>query len=97
MCEAGINWKVRPPSSRLPALDKPFVSQELHFNTSIANLLILRGKEVHSADLGKQKLKFSPRLPRTGLVLPLTGGLSPVSHRVAEWARGTVTAWGLCY
>ncbi|XP_040857437.1 tubulin delta chain [Ochotona curzoniae] len=50
--EEGINWKVRPPSSRLPALDKPFVSQELHFNTSIANLLILRGKEVHSADLG---------------------------------------------
>ncbi|XP_058532527.1 tubulin delta chain isoform X3 [Ochotona princeps] len=50
--EEGINWQVRPPLSRLPPLDKAFISQELHFNTSIANLLILRGKEVHTADPG---------------------------------------------
>lgn len=45
--EEGINWHVRPPVSGLPTLSK-----ELHFNTSIANLVILRGKSVHTADLG---------------------------------------------
>ncbi|XP_058416490.1 tubulin delta chain isoform X3 [Diceros bicornis minor] len=48
----GIDWQVRPPVSRLPTLGKMSLNKELHFNTSIANLLILRGKDVHSADLG---------------------------------------------
>ncbi|NXE63534.1 TBD protein, partial [Calcarius ornatus] len=47
--EEGIDWQVRPPQpgSSIPSTNKP-----LHFNTSIANLLILRGKDVHSVDLG---------------------------------------------
>lgn len=53
----GIDWQVRPPLSGLPALDKMSVNKEHHFNTSIANLVILRGRDVHSADLGKQKLR----------------------------------------
>ncbi|XP_003340235.1 tubulin delta chain isoform X2 [Monodelphis domestica] len=48
----GIDWQVRPPLSGLPALEKVSPNKELRFNTSIANLLILRGKDVHSADTG---------------------------------------------
>ncbi|XP_077898477.1 tubulin delta chain isoform X3 [Ictidomys tridecemlineatus] len=47
----GIDWQVRPPISRLPAIGKMSLKKELHFNTSIANLVILRGKEVQNADL----------------------------------------------
>uniref|UniRef100_A0A8C0LRV4 Tubulin delta chain n=1 Tax=Canis lupus dingo TaxID=286419 RepID=A0A8C0LRV4_CANLU len=50
--EEGINWQVRPPLPGLPTLGKVSLNRELHFNTSIANLVILRGKDVHSADLG---------------------------------------------
>lgn len=50
----GIDWHVRPPLSRLPTLGKASLNRELQFNTSIANLVILRGKDVHSADLGKK-------------------------------------------
>ncbi|XP_045346600.1 tubulin delta chain isoform X2 [Leopardus geoffroyi] len=50
--EEGIDWQVRPPLSGLPTLGKVSLNRELHFNTSIANLVILRGKDVHSADLG---------------------------------------------
>ncbi|XP_006899507.1 PREDICTED: tubulin delta chain isoform X3 [Elephantulus edwardii] len=48
----GINWQVRPPLSGLPALGKESSNKELHFNTSVANLVILRGKDVQNADLG---------------------------------------------
>ncbi|KAM4823991.1 tubulin delta chain isoform X3 [Urocitellus parryii] len=47
----GIDWQVRPPISGLPAIGKMSLKKELHFNTSIANLVILRGKEVQNADL----------------------------------------------
>uniref|UniRef100_A0A8C9DLS7 Tubulin delta chain n=1 Tax=Prolemur simus TaxID=1328070 RepID=A0A8C9DLS7_PROSS len=47
----GIDWQVRPPISGLPPLGKMPLNKELHFNTSIANLAILRGKDVQSADL----------------------------------------------
>ncbi|KAK2503877.1 hypothetical protein MC885_018687 [Smutsia gigantea] len=50
--EEGIDWQVRPPSSGLPTLGKMSLNKELRFNTSIANLVILRGKDVHSADVG---------------------------------------------
>ncbi|NWR42538.1 TBD protein, partial [Regulus satrapa] len=48
--EEGIDWQVRPPQpgSSIPSTNKP-----LHFNTSIANLVILRGKDVHGVDLGR--------------------------------------------
>ncbi|KAM9749829.1 tubulin delta chain isoform 3-T3 [Dama dama] len=51
----GIDWQVRPPLSGLPPLGKMSVNKETHFNTSIANLVILRGKDVHSADVGAFK------------------------------------------
>uniref|UniRef100_A0A8D0FI53 Tubulin delta chain n=1 Tax=Strix occidentalis caurina TaxID=311401 RepID=A0A8D0FI53_STROC len=47
----GIDWQVQPPSRLLPPL-QPFPNRPLHFNTSIANLVILRGKDTHSVDLG---------------------------------------------
>nr|XP_031541051.1 tubulin delta chain isoform X2 [Vicugna pacos] len=53
--EEGIDWQVRPPLSGLPTLGKMPLTKEFHFNTSIANLVILRGKDVHSADLGAFK------------------------------------------
>ncbi|XP_075417617.1 tubulin delta chain isoform X2 [Tenrec ecaudatus] len=53
--EEGINWQVRPPVSGLPPLGKTPFTRELHLNTSIANLVILRGKDVQSADLGGLK------------------------------------------
>uniref|UniRef100_A0A8B9T803 Tubulin delta 1 n=1 Tax=Anas platyrhynchos TaxID=8839 RepID=A0A8B9T803_ANAPL len=47
----GIDWQVQPPQSRL--LPSSHSTNKLpHFNTSIANLVILRGKDTHSADLG---------------------------------------------
>ncbi|XP_060059847.1 tubulin delta chain isoform X2 [Erinaceus europaeus] len=48
----GIDWQVQPHFSGHPTLGKMSLNKELHFNTSIANLVILRGKDVHSADLG---------------------------------------------
>ncbi|XP_036691198.1 tubulin delta chain isoform X3 [Balaenoptera musculus] len=51
----GIDWQVRPPLSGLPMLGKMSLNKEFHFNTSIANLVILRGKDVHSAELGAFK------------------------------------------
>ncbi|XP_063258894.1 tubulin delta chain isoform X2 [Prinia subflava] len=46
--EEGIDWQVRPPQpGSSTSTNKP-----LHFNTSIANLVILRGKDVHSVDVG---------------------------------------------
>uniref|UniRef100_A0A663MC90 Tubulin delta chain n=1 Tax=Athene cunicularia TaxID=194338 RepID=A0A663MC90_ATHCN len=47
----GIDWQVQPPSRLLPPL-QPFPNRPLHFNTSIANLVILRGKDTHGVDLG---------------------------------------------
>uniref|UniRef100_A0A8C8T7T3 Tubulin delta chain n=2 Tax=Peromyscus maniculatus bairdii TaxID=230844 RepID=A0A8C8T7T3_PERMB len=49
--EEGIDWQVRPPFSGLPPLGKMSVQKDRHFNTSIANLVILRGKDVQSADV----------------------------------------------
>ncbi|XP_068834365.1 tubulin delta chain isoform X2 [Capricornis sumatraensis] len=51
----GIDWQVRPPVSGLPPLGEMSGNREIHFNTSIANLVILRGKDVHSADVGAFK------------------------------------------
>nr|KAF6417554.1 tubulin delta 1 [Molossus molossus] len=48
----GIDWQVRPPLPGLPTRGKMSLNKELHFNTSIANTVVLRGKDVHSADLG---------------------------------------------
>ncbi|KAM4701737.1 tubulin delta chain [Discoglossus pictus] len=45
--EEGINWQVQPPSQ--PAAEKLSLKEDLHFNTSVANLVILRGKDVHLA------------------------------------------------
>ncbi|XP_032018786.1 tubulin delta chain isoform X1 [Hylobates moloch] len=49
--EEGIDWHVRPPLSGLPPLGKMSLNKDLHFNTSIANLVVLRGKDVQSADV----------------------------------------------
>lgn len=53
----GIDWQVRPPSSGLPPLGKMSVHKDPRFNTSIANLVILRGKDVQSADMGKHNFR----------------------------------------
>uniref|UniRef100_A0A8C4X9L5 Tubulin delta chain n=1 Tax=Erpetoichthys calabaricus TaxID=27687 RepID=A0A8C4X9L5_ERPCA len=50
--EEGIDWQVRPPLPGLPAVEKFTGNKESRFNTSLSNLLILRGKDVQSADQG---------------------------------------------
>uniref|UniRef100_A0A8C0HM41 Tubulin delta 1 n=1 Tax=Buteo japonicus TaxID=224669 RepID=A0A8C0HM41_9AVES len=47
----GIDWQVRPPRLGLHPLSHS-ANKPLQFNTSIANLVILRGKDMHSVDLG---------------------------------------------
>ena len=42
-CEEGINWRVKLPASG--------AKRSPSFNTSIANLLVLRGSELETADL----------------------------------------------
>lgn len=44
--EEGIDWQVRPPS----ASERTTSPRGRSFNTSLANLLILRGKDVYSAE-----------------------------------------------
>ncbi|XP_034719206.1 tubulin delta chain [Etheostoma cragini] len=46
--EEGIDWQVRPPAG--PERTRTITGPS--FNTSLANLLILRGKEVYSAETG---------------------------------------------
>uniref|UniRef100_A0A8C6ZFN4 Tubulin delta chain n=1 Tax=Nothoprocta perdicaria TaxID=30464 RepID=A0A8C6ZFN4_NOTPE len=48
----GINWQVRPPCPGSSIPSRHSTSKPLHFNTSIANLVVLRGKDLHSADTG---------------------------------------------
>ncbi|XP_027515973.1 tubulin delta chain [Corapipo altera] len=50
--EEGIDWQVRPPPPGSSTPSSHSTKKPLHFNTSIANLVILRGKDVHSVDLG---------------------------------------------
>ncbi|XP_054858058.1 tubulin delta chain isoform X2 [Eublepharis macularius] len=50
--EEGIDWQVRPPLPGLPPSQKQSLNRTAHFNTSIANLITLRGKDVQTADLG---------------------------------------------
>nr|AFK10787.1 tubulin delta chain-like isoform 2 [Callorhinchus milii] len=48
----GIDWQVRPTPAGLPVAAKISPNKELRFNTSVSNLLILRGKEVQNAETG---------------------------------------------
>lgn len=50
----GIDWQVRPPLPGLAPSEKQSLNKTARFNTSIANLVTLRGKDVQSADLGKK-------------------------------------------
>ncbi|XP_048822852.1 tubulin delta chain isoform X2 [Lagopus muta] len=50
--EEGIDWQVRPPCPGSSISSSHSTKKLLHFNTSIANLVILRGKDTHSVDLG---------------------------------------------
>uniref|UniRef100_A0A8C5LX69 Tubulin delta chain n=1 Tax=Leptobrachium leishanense TaxID=445787 RepID=A0A8C5LX69_9ANUR len=47
--EEGINWQVRPPSR--PTSERTLHESELLFNTSLANLIILRGQDVQNFPL----------------------------------------------
>ncbi|XP_074016731.1 tubulin delta chain isoform X3 [Numenius arquata] len=48
----GIDWQVKPPRLGSSVPSSHSTNRPLHFNTSIANLVILRGKDTHSVDLG---------------------------------------------
>ncbi|XP_072412163.1 tubulin delta chain isoform X4 [Chiloscyllium punctatum] len=65
--EAGIDWQMKLPPAGHPSVSKPFSDRKLCFNTSLANLLVLRGKEVFQADTGilgwSGKLSRKLRLP----------------------------------
>ncbi|XP_029964596.1 tubulin delta chain isoform X2 [Salarias fasciatus] len=53
--EEGIDWQVRPP----PASERTRGLTGSGFNTSLANLLILRGKDVYSADAGRRNWRHT--------------------------------------
>ncbi|XP_076138196.1 tubulin delta chain [Alosa pseudoharengus] len=61
--EEGIDWTVRAPSVSRSDRGRP--TRELGFNRSLANLLILRGKDVASAEIGgfKDPALYVPWLP----------------------------------
>ncbi|KAG7471305.1 hypothetical protein MATL_G00123040 [Megalops atlanticus] len=67
--EEGIDWQVRAPSVGQGAAETRGM-QELGFNTSLANLLILRGKDVSSADTGGflDPALYCPWLPAEGAI-----------------------------
>ncbi|XP_008935685.1 PREDICTED: tubulin delta chain isoform X2 [Merops nubicus] len=48
----GIDWQVRPPRLGTSCSSSHPTNKLPQFNTSIANLVILRGKDTHSTDLG---------------------------------------------
>ncbi|XP_029922113.1 tubulin delta chain isoform X2 [Myripristis murdjan] len=48
--EEGIDWQVRPPSVHPAAAERTRSLKGPGFNTSLANLLILRGKDVYSTE-----------------------------------------------
>ncbi|XP_077168596.1 tubulin delta chain [Paroedura picta] len=50
--EEGIDWQVQPPLPGFPSSQKQSPNRTVRFNTSIANLVTLRGKDVQAADLG---------------------------------------------
>ncbi|XP_058269211.1 tubulin delta chain isoform X4 [Hemibagrus wyckioides] len=60
----GINWKVCAPSNRAESTR----NTHMGFNRSLSNLLILRGKDVSSADVGafKEPGLYVPWLPADG-------------------------------
>ncbi|XP_022530066.1 tubulin delta chain isoform X1 [Astyanax mexicanus] len=62
--EEGIDWKVCVPSSRGDSVR----TGQMGFNRSLANLMILRGKDVSSADAGafKDPALYVPWLPPDG-------------------------------
>ena len=49
---SGIDWQVRPPSGS----ERTRSVTGAGFNTSLANLLILRGKDVYSAETGQRNV-----------------------------------------
>uniref|UniRef100_UPI00398F2D95 tubulin delta chain isoform X2 n=1 Tax=Pristiophorus japonicus TaxID=55135 RepID=UPI00398F2D95 len=63
--EAGIDWRVTLPVTGLPPAAEPSRNRKLHFNTSLANLLILRGKEVQDADTSafKEQVLYTSWMP----------------------------------
>ncbi|XP_076001479.1 tubulin delta chain [Genypterus blacodes] len=50
--EAGIDWQVSPPAGHFSGSERLRGHKGPGFNTSLANLLILRGKDVYSAETG---------------------------------------------
>uniref|UniRef100_A0A6Q2X787 Tubulin delta chain n=1 Tax=Esox lucius TaxID=8010 RepID=A0A6Q2X787_ESOLU len=50
--EEGIDWQVRAPCLQSGGLERTKSHRRKGFNTSLANLLILRGKDVYSAEIG---------------------------------------------
>ncbi|KAJ7995491.1 hypothetical protein DPEC_G00245120 [Dallia pectoralis] len=50
--EEGIDWQVRAPCHQSGWLERTKSHRRNGFNTSLANLLILRGKDVYNAEIG---------------------------------------------
>ncbi|XP_069471207.1 tubulin delta chain isoform X2 [Ambystoma mexicanum] len=83
--EEGIDWQVRAPSSGDPVATKLSPHMELRFNTSIANLVVLRGKDVQSAAIGhatdiKVRLQFDSGCHDYTSVLKKGCGQGGLSH-----------------
>ncbi|XP_062329012.1 tubulin delta chain [Osmerus eperlanus] len=63
--EEGIDWQVQAPLLPGMGRDRSRSHMGAGFNTSVANLLILRGKDVYSAETGgfQEAALYSPWLP----------------------------------
>ncbi|XP_041734681.2 tubulin delta chain-like [Coregonus clupeaformis] len=62
---SGINWQLRAPSLQPEGVERTKSHRRPGFNTSLANLLILRGKDVNSAEIGgfQDPTLYTPLLP----------------------------------
>ncbi|CAB1349041.1 unnamed protein product, partial [Coregonus sp. 'balchen'] len=64
-CCTSINWQLRAPSLQPEGVERTKSHRRPGFNTSLANLLILRGKDVNSAEIGgfQDPTLYTPLLP----------------------------------
>ena len=58
----GIDWQVRAPPVHSGGAESARSFRTTGFNRSLANLLILRGKDVFSAEAGKQFILNTPAI-----------------------------------
>lgn len=91
----GIDWKVHVPSNRAESIR----NTRMGFNRSLSNVLILRGKDVSSADAGKYTgcliPSFGYSVCRTIVVPFIMGLFGSEAWRAVFWWTGAFKEPGL--